>query len=251
MENNPTDTFDWGPFGEPRWRELGAAAGCSEKQLRYAVAKFQGASQTAAARLAGYESGGDDDSGMRRAGYSAHRSTAVGNLLELATINSPESSAISDREIDAKIARLCRSQDSNISLKAIETFQKREAARKEAAAGDDDESPESLARLCMSLCRPSWVPVVWAELVLRLWQWQAPFLKDVAPYLAKHHPDDWRVYRALLSGEVNQMADDCDRLERGPLLSIDEILARAGAGPAALDPPKKRLANQTNRDINV
>jgi hypothetical protein len=81
MENNPTDTFDWGPFGEPRWRELGAAAGCSEKQLRYAVAKFQGASQTAAARLAGYESGGDDDSGMRRAGFGTIGTTIDVQIL--------------------------------------------------------------------------------------------------------------------------------------------------------------------------
>jgi hypothetical protein len=110
MSSTPTtDTaFDWSPLGEQRARELGEAAGCSELQLRYGVARLQGASQTAAARIAGYEGSGD---ALRRAGYAACRSTGVQNFLELAAIHMPESAAISAREIDAKVAKLIRSQD--------------------------------------------------------------------------------------------------------------------------------------------
>src|SRR6516164_6565466 len=127
-----TDTaFDWSPLGEQRWRELGEAAGCSELQLRFGVARFQGASQTAAARLAGYEGAGD---ALRRAGYAAYRSTGVQSLLELAAINAPGDAKISDKEIDAKIAKLIRSADSNVALKAMEMHARREAAQKEAEA---------------------------------------------------------------------------------------------------------------------
>jgi hypothetical protein len=138
MSNNTptTDTaseFDWGPLGEQRARELGEAVGCTELQLRFGIARFQGASQTRAAALAGYEATGD---ALRRAGYAALRSTGVQNFLELAAIDAPESAAIADREIDAKIAKLIRSGDSNVSLKAMSLHADRQAAR--AAAGGDD-----------------------------------------------------------------------------------------------------------------
>ena len=48
--------------------------------------------------------------------------------------------------------------------------------------------------------------------------------------LAAHHSAEWRVYRELLVGDVNQMAADVARLEAGPLLSLGEILTAAGVG---------------------
>ena len=110
-----TDTDLWHPLGEQRWRELSEGTGASELQLKFAAARFGGASATAAARMAGYSGTADS---LRRAGYAAVRSTAVQNLLELAAINAPGDAKIGDREIDAKIAKLVRSADSNVSLKA-------------------------------------------------------------------------------------------------------------------------------------
>src|SRR5262249_42224352 len=109
--------------------------GASELQLKFAAARFGGASATRAATLAGYAG---DAAALKRAGYTAVRSTAVQNLLELASIAAPASAKISDKEIDAKISKMIRSADSNVSLKAMEVFAKREAARKEAA----NEGPE-------------------------------------------------------------------------------------------------------------
>jgi hypothetical protein len=86
--------------------------------------------------MAGYAG---DDASLRRAGYSAVRSTAVQNLLELAAINAPGDAKISDREIDAKIAKLIRSADSNVSIKAMELHAKRETAREDA--GKEEEEP--------------------------------------------------------------------------------------------------------------
>jgi len=108
----------WNPLGEQKWRELAEGTGASELQLKFAAARFGGASATEAAKLAGYA--GDSDS-LRRAGYSAVRSTAVQNLLELAAINAPGDAKISDKEIDAKVARLIRSGDPNVVIKAAET----------------------------------------------------------------------------------------------------------------------------------
>jgi hypothetical protein len=132
---NTDSAFCWDPLGQERWRELGQAAGCSELQLRFAVAKFSGASQTAAARIAGYHG---DDEALRRAGYAAARSTGVANLLELAAINAPATAAITDTEINAKLAKLIRSQDSNVSIKAMELHAKRQAALKDQKAAADD-----------------------------------------------------------------------------------------------------------------
>src|SRR5215831_4839898 len=121
-ETNATNTDLWSPLGEQRWRELAEGTGASELQLKFAAARFGGASAARAAKLAGYS--GDSDS-LRRAGYSAVRSTAVQSLLELAAINAPGDAKISEKEIDAKISKLIRSADSNVSLKAMELYAKR------------------------------------------------------------------------------------------------------------------------------
>jgi hypothetical protein len=130
-----TNEFSWAPLGEARWRELAQSAGASELQLRFAVARFGGATATGAARLAGYS--GDKDA-LRRAGYAAARSTAVANLLELASVNAPGDAKITRKELAAKLAKLCRSSDPNVSLKAIEAFQKFEAAEKAENARQED-----------------------------------------------------------------------------------------------------------------
>jgi hypothetical protein len=114
--NGGTDNI-WQPLGEERWREIAEGTGASELQLKFAAARFGGASASRAAAMAGYA---DDGKGsIRRAGYSAVRSTAVQNLLELASIAAPGEAGITRKEIRAKLSRLCRSGDPQVSLKAI------------------------------------------------------------------------------------------------------------------------------------
>jgi hypothetical protein len=244
-DTSTTDTaFDWSPLGEPRWRELGEAAGCTELQLRFGIARFQGASQTAAARLAGYEGNGD---ALRRAGYAAYRSTGVQNLLELAAIHAPESTAISDKEIDAKIAKLIRSSDSNVSLKAIEAFQKREATKKEVAENSRDESlegnlaeivaavPESSAGafLAMSAFRSSFGSVV-----------NFPYLRECGPVVAKSYPAEWAQWREKSGGQWHEFLD---RMAAGPLLEGDELTRAVKArAPANIRPPANSTSETTD-----
>jgi len=79
-----TDEDFWKPFGESTWRDFAQTVGASELQLKFACARFNGASASAAAKIAGYA--GDSDS-LRRAGYAAVRSAAVVALIELAETN--------------------------------------------------------------------------------------------------------------------------------------------------------------------
>jgi hypothetical protein len=131
-----TEPFEWGVLGETRWKELQEATGASDLQMRFAAARFSGASATKAAKLAGYS--GDSES-IRRAGYTALRSSAVQNLLELAAVDAPGDAKITRKELAAKISKLCRSSDPLVSLKAIEAFQKFESAEKASGESPDDD----------------------------------------------------------------------------------------------------------------
>jgi hypothetical protein len=130
------DDENWQPFGESKWRELAATASASELQLRFCVARFNGSSAAAAAAIAGY-SGSKDE--LRRAGYSAVRSTAVVTLLELAEVNAPNQKELTEAEIDRKIAKLVRSPDPNVSLKSAELYEKRKQRARELGQSPDDD----------------------------------------------------------------------------------------------------------------
>jgi len=66
----------------------------------------------------------------------------VQNLLELAATNAPAEAKISAKEIDAKIAKLIRSPDSAVSLKAMEMHQKRETAQASVVV-EEELSPKT------------------------------------------------------------------------------------------------------------
>jgi len=206
-----TDEDIWKPLTEQKWRELAEATGASELQLKFSAARFGGASATKAAKLAGYAG---DDAALRRAGYSAVRSTAVQNLLELASIHAPADARISDKEIDAKISKMIRSADSNVSLKAMEVFAKREAARKEAE-GNKPELPPELALLnearCLLGCGLGGLLHV-AALHLgiigdygpRLNFAALPLFSELAPNIKAEYPEVWQHI-------LNSLDDDCRR----------------------------------------
>jgi hypothetical protein len=214
MDNNPTtDTaFDWSPLGEQRARELGEAAGCTELQLRFGMSRFRGASQTAAAREAGYEGTGDS---LRRAGYAAYRSTGVQAFLELAAVAMPDSVAISAREIEAKIAKLIRSSDSNVALKAMALHADREAAQKEAAAGETDDYRKQVDE-CFKQEGIYVAPAVargWKHFVLA-----APYFELYAAFLKRRFPELWEKYREPIAKRA-----ECFVAERDCLKKFDEL----------------------------
>ena len=158
-----------------------------------------------------------------QAGYTALRSTAVQNLLELAAINAPQDAKISDKEIDAKISKLIRSPDSTVSLKAMEVHQRREAARKEAQAAGETPDYRSAVEECFSTEGIYAAPVVargWADYVL-----SAPYFELWASFLKKRFPELWDKYRQPLLSRAECFKADTE--ERRRLKLFDELGERA------------------------
>jgi len=224
-ESNASNADIWSPLGEQRWRELAEGTGASELQIRFAAARFGGASATKSASLAGYA--GTSES-LRRAGYSAVRSTAVQNLLELASIAAPADARISDKEIDAKLSKMIRSADSNVSLKAMELHAKRETARKEARS-DEPELPVELALLkeARELLGLDLLHVAAMHLGIirkcgpRLNFAALPLFAELAPNFKAEYPEVWQ--RIL-----NSLDADCRReAERLALATPGDVAALA------------------------
>lgn len=214
----------WQPFGETRWRDFAETAGATELQLKFAVARFSGASAAAAAKIAGYA--GDHDS-MRRAGYDAVRSTAVVNLLELAQINAPEESELTDREVDAKIAKLVRSADPNVSMKAAELYDKRK--QRQGISGGMDTSrlhpaEHVLVTALLSSREGGYPPelfiATWALMAIRENAWCCPLLRQMLPYLKHNLPAIWSIARRHLA---QWRPADLEAVEIGQVLTADQI----------------------------
>src|SRR6516162_9646894 len=193
-----TDTNNqdfWKPFGESVWRDFAQTVGASELQLKFGCARFNGSTATAAAKIAGYASDKDE---LRRAGYSATRSTAVVALIELAETNAPEAAGLTDAEVDAKVAKLVRSPDPQISLKATELFDRRKQRQRELNAAKPQENlQETLAALIASVPEQG----IGAFLALSSFRSNTgglinfPFLSECAPVVARYYPSEWQRWR--------------------------------------------------------
>src|SRR5215471_2614678 len=151
MTNNVdwNDPGTWGELQEPWWRENGRLAGCTDEQIRFAVLRHSGASATQAARGAGYAF--TNAAALRQAAYRAARSTGVMNLLSLATASDGlGEGAISDAEVDSKIAKLVRSPDARVSIAAIEAREKQKARRQ---ASEPERLPGSPDEVILEMLR--------------------------------------------------------------------------------------------------
>jgi hypothetical protein len=206
--------FDFGKLGEDRWREMAQAAGASEKQMLFAVARHGGATASTAARLAGYAG---DGNAIRSAGYSALRSGGVQSLLELAAIECPDEAAISDREVDAKIAKLVRSADPQIALRAIDAHGKRQ----ERSGADEENGPCSMNETALRMLKSD--PIIAPTVLISVWfghpdgftrEYAATLL---APICRRDFPDLWA--RTVVK------YPDLEGLGAAPALSIDQIVA--------------------------
>lgn len=244
------EAFDWGQLSRDWWIATATTIGASEKHARFAAAKFRGATNAAAARSAGFGSG--NDASARSEGYRLARSNRIMSLLALAAAEAGGGydGTLTRSESRQILTGLARGSDPALKIKAIESLNKLDADES-AGRPTEEQTTEQAARDFMALCRPEMAPLMWAEIVLRGYQWHAPFIRQIVPYLAAHHSDAWRGYRDLLVGDVNQMAGDVARLESGPLLSLEEILAAVGVGApvtpgSALPVGQREAAPKTN-----
>jgi len=237
-----TDTNDdfWKPFGESKWREFATTVSASELQLRFAVARFNGASATAAAKIAKYAGNAD---AIRRAGYSAVRSAAVVALIELAETHAPQAAGLTDAEVDAKVAKLVRSPDPQISLKATELFDKRKQRKAEANAQPELSLEEQLADIITSVpesgCGPFLALSCFRSKTGNLINF--PYLAEVAPVIARYFPGEWQLWRA--SEKAHWVQDFLDKQAANPFLEPAQLaIAIKNKAPR----PTKPTAEVTN-----
>jgi hypothetical protein len=138
MTSNNDSEFSWGALGELWWRENGAATRATEKQIIFACARHQGATQAVSAKWAGYAGSGEE---LRAAGSNAEGRTAVQDLLTLAQAaeTGVDESIATAAEIDKKLTRLIRSPDGSISLKAVEAWERREKSKRDRGETPSDD----------------------------------------------------------------------------------------------------------------
>jgi hypothetical protein len=231
------EVFTYGALGESWWAAAGAELKASAELVKFACARHQGASAAAAARLAGIKGTAVS---IRQAGYRMLRTTTVSNLLALAAAeDSGIAGGITATEIDAKLAKMIRSPDHNISIRAIESHARREAVRRDLQPVEEEDVPEETLSMLFTSCRTiEAVLLCYAEMMLcgnpgkynRIgvgFGCHSPMMAEMIPHLAHRFPEQWKVYRAELVGSFGHMNDFVAKLEAGPLLSWDEIGERA------------------------
>src|SRR5712692_7900743 len=201
------EAFSYGGLGERWWTEAGETLGASPELVRFAASRHQGASAAAAARLAGITGTAVS---IRQAGYRMLRTTTVSNLLSLAAAeDSGIAGGIGATEIDAKLAKMIRSPDAGISIRAIEAHGKREAAQ---LARGLEQRPQELDEVATDLLEMQpderGAVLVWILLGYRKQppgdraMFAEPLLGDLAPHVAGAFPDLWR--RFVSDGETER-----------------------------------------------
>jgi hypothetical protein len=183
--------FDWNPLGEAWWREAAGQLGATEKQVLFAAAKYRGTSNAEAARQSGY--GGDEDS-IRQTAYRVFRTSAVQNLLALAT---SELRGASDGTVDAAEARrllskLARGSDPNVKIRAIEAPQKLDERAAELGRSPDDDGFSSWRVTREYLNMPGGAPAfiyLWSGIGEPLSN--LPLFHDVYKGIMQTDPDLW------------------------------------------------------------
>ena len=148
-------------------------------------------------------------------------------LLDLAAIDAPEESELTDREVDQKVAKHVRSADPRVSMAAAELYDKRKQRREAATANQPEETlEENLVALVAA------VPMQAAGACMALSSFASAggnianlfFIKDVASTVAHYYPDYWAKW---LAG--NRQREFLEKLASAPVLSDDELVAAVKA----------------------
>lgn len=194
-----SEEFDWSPLNEAFWTEAGNTTGATPLQVRFACCRHRGMTAAGAARAAGYS--GDDDS-IRQAGSRAAKSTAVMNLLALATAESGggDDGVVGTGEARRILSRLARGSDPNVRIKALDSLQKiEERQRAERLKDDGPSDPAESTRQLLGAGG-----IYSSPLVSEMWfnsagdVTLAPHFELFGPFVARRCPELWSKYRAPL-----------------------------------------------------
>lgn len=192
------DDFDYGQLTKDWWYETGKTIGASDKAIKFSAAKFRGASNTVAAREAGY--GGTNESGARTEGYRLYRSNKVTQLLSLAAAEAGGGidGCVQPQEAKQILSHLARGSDPSVRIKALEAINKMHDREQELVRNQPEESLEqTLGHIIIA------VPYQGAGAFLSLSSFVSnggficsyPYLSEVAPTIARYFPDWWQKQR--------------------------------------------------------
>ena len=222
--------MDCSPLGETFWSEAGATCGATSLQVRFACCRHRGMTAAGAARAAGYS--GDDDS-IRQAGSRAAKSTAVMNLLALATAESGggDDGVVGPGEARRILSRLARGSDPNVRIKALDSLQKIEERQRAERLKDDGPSDpiETTRQLLVA------GGIYSAPFVTEMWFKAAhdvtlmPHFELLGSFVARRCPELWSKYRAPLLKRAECFRGD--EREQRYLEAFDAI----GAAPEPSD----------------
>lgn len=216
--------FDWQPLGMAWWLDAARQFGASDRQTRFAAAKFRNCSNTQAAREAGYQSA--EPGQLRTTAHRLSKSNIVAKLLAFAAAESGGTGYdgnVSRDEAKGILSRLARQSDPNIKIRACEQLAKFDEADRQSRAANKDPDPENVARQILS-CSPAFGPIVIADTFFNQEKqiWGMPLLKQLAPLLKRDHPSAWDRYRASLKSDRDRT--DFDALANGVFLTVEQIV---------------------------
>jgi hypothetical protein len=217
-----SDDFDWNPLGEAWWRDTARQLGASDKQTKFAAAKHRGCSNTEAARQAGYEA--STESGLRTTGYRLARANIIEKLLAFAAGEGVGSEGNVDRQEARRIlSSLARGSDPSVRIRAVEQLARFDEADRQQRLAQQEPEPKEVAANILRAC-PYMGPGIIADCYLAEagTPWGIPYLKELAPILARDFSKLWLHLRECIK-EPTHIAD-FDALASAPVLTVDQII---------------------------
>jgi hypothetical protein len=219
-----TDDFDWGELPREWWIQTAVECGATEKHAKFAAAKHRGATNSDAARKAGF--GGGSEASVRSEGYRLARSNKINQLLALATAEAGGGydGTLTRAESKQILTSLARGSDPALRIKAIESLGKIEDGERGAASEAADDPDENLRNLICSLPESG----LGAALALGCFFHGTgniinfPHIRLVAPMVAKTHPVEWARWRKKHEPHWHSVIDEW---AAGPVLSGEQIVA--------------------------
>jgi hypothetical protein len=218
--------------------ELAELCGCTELQRKFAEGLLAGLSQTEAAFRAGY-SGERDGAQLRSTASQAAQNKPVLALLALAEsrgLGVPN--APGDREELLRILwSHARSKDKQTSVRAAVELDR---IGKEEREGHDGQTQEAALR---DILARKYGAILFSLVVLEIVEERGPrfsltgavpWFKEVAPLLAQDFPEFWQRIRNGLDTDCQR---DADAMAAGPVVPLDQLLAKPNGKSNAADQP--------------
>jgi hypothetical protein len=238
--------IDYGQLTKDWWHETGATIGASERAIKFSAAKFRGASNTVAAREAGY--GGNNESGARTEGYRLYRSNKVTQLLALAAAEAGGGIDGTVQPAEAKqiLSHLARGSDPSVRIKALEALSKMQEREDDAKRSEPEPTLEEtlvavIATLPMSGLGAAMAMGTWFDKAKSIATF--PFLELCAPIVHQNFPTEWARFRNGVKRA--DMAEYLDKCADGMVIGGDDLVSavRAAASSGTRHKPIKESAS--------